>query len=959
MPRTHHLPVVRLRLLFLAVVLSSTIVLALAASADLSQAATAALPTAGLSPPAAQLLSIRRAGHSEASRVRQAECAATGASKQRRARKACVVKKAKAKGTKPNASPRSPGTPPAPSSASAFAITGPPPVEAFAVPAAEPTPPAEFPGDSDKPPGEPPIEAPVAGKASTTTTLSSSPDPSIAGQAVTYTATVSAVAATGNITFEDAGTAIASCAGQSVSSGSATCTLPGYAEASTHSIVATYNGDSDHLGSTSSSLNQVVSRASTSTTLTSSVNPSIVRQPVTYTAKVSPAAATGTVSFDEAGTPIVGCTAQTISSATARCTRSSYAATGSHSITATYSGDGSHFASASPALGQAVDKEGATETATTLSSSLNPSTIGQAVAYTATVSAASATGAITFKDGGVAIPGCIEQAIISGAPTTCTVTYLAEGWHSIIAVYSGDSHYAGSTSPAYGETVHRKPTTVAVSSSLNPSTFGEAVTYTATVDSAAVTGTVEFQQSGVAVAGCAARTVSAGVATCVVSGQPAGWWSMTAIYSGDSHYADSTSPAYGETVHRKPTTTTLESSLNPSAVGQAVTYTGIVNSTAATGTVEFREEGTPISGCTAQPVSLGVATCTVPGYPSWSAYIITASYKGDSSYVASASAALTQTVNPPVESAAPFRLFSPTSFWNKELPANATLDPTSSAVVGAFNVEIAKEVADNKSPTLNTTSYSVPVYTVPADQPTVKVTLEDANKPLTLQAAWDAVPLPADAQPAVGSDKHLVVWQPSTDRLWEFWHLEESSSGWQAAAGGAMENVSSDSGAYGPGAWAGAASWWGASATSLSIAGGLITLEDLEKGQINHALAMALPDTRRGVFASPAERTDGADTEPLSLPEGAHLRLDPSLNLASLHLPKLTLMLAEAAQRYGIIVRDTAGNVALYAQDPTSTGTEPYGRGHGYFEGKSSQQILESFPWSYLQLLKMELHSES
>ena len=105
-------------------------------------------------------------------------------------------------------------------------------------------------------------------------------------------------------------------------------------------------------------------------------------------------------------------------------------------------------------------------------------------------------------------------------------------------------------------------------------------------------------------------------------------------------------------------------------------------------------------------------------------------------------------------------------------------------------------------------------------------------------------------------------------------------------------------------------------------------------GQINHALAIAIPNPRAGVYASPAQRTDGWSTEPLSLPEGAHLRLDPNLDLAALHLPRLTLMMAEAAQRYGIVVRDRAANVAFYAQDPTPTGTEPYTGAHGYFEGQ-------------------------
>jgi hypothetical protein len=307
----------------------------------------------------------------------------------------------------------------------------------------------------------------------------------------------------------------------------------------------------------------------------------------------------------------------------------------------------------------------------------------------------------------------------------------------------------------------------------------------------------------------------------------------------------------------------------------------------------------------------------------------------------------------------PFRFFAPTSFWNKSLPAHARLDRRSAAVVGAFDEEVAREEQGDQAPFINTIAYSVPIYTVPADEPTVRVTLDHTQSPPPLQAAWDAVPLPADAQPAAGTDKHLVVWQPSTDRLWEFWRLEQTPTGWRAAWGGAMRNVSTNPGVYGRKAWPGASPYWGAAASSLSIAGGLITLEDLELGQINHALAIGIPDVHAGVYASPAQRTDGTSTSSLSLPEGAHLRLDPSLDLAALHLPRLTLMLAEAAQRYGIVVRDHTATVSFYAQDPTSTGTNPYAGPHGYFEGKTPAQLLASFPWSYLQLLKMELHSIS
>ena len=214
--------------------------------------------------------------------------------------------------------------------------------------------------------------------------------------------------------------------------------------------------------------------------------------------------------------------------------------------------------------------------------------------------------------------------------------------------------------------------------------------------------------------------------------------------------------------------------------------------------------------------------------------------------------------------------------------------------------------------------------------------------------------------PRPGTDKHLVVWQPSTDRLWEFWRLEDTDARLAGEMGRRDRRTRRLTRApTAPKRGPVPRPSWGARASSLSIAGGLITLEDLEKGEINHALAMAVPNTRDGVYASPAQRTDGMSTEPLSLPEGAHLRLDPNLNLASLHLPKLTLMMAEAAQRYGIFVRDTAANVAFYGAGSDPDRDRTVHRRARLLRRQIAQQILASFPWSDLQLLKMELHGTS
>jgi hypothetical protein len=310
-------------------------------------------------------------------------------------------------------------------------------------------------------------------------------------------------------------------------------------------------------------------------------------------------------------------------------------------------------------------------------------------------------------------------------------------------------------------------------------------------------------------------------------------------------------------------------------------------------------------------------------------------------------------------SSAPFRFFSWWSFWNQTVPASAPVDPSSPVSTAALAGEVAAETATGEGPWINTTKYSVPIYTVAANQPTVRVKLDHLPPVPALQSAWNAVPLPPSAHPASGTDGVLVIWQPSMDRLWEFERLVRREGRWRASWGGAMQHVSSNMGVYGPAAWPGAKPWWGVSASSLSVAGGLISLEDLELGQINHAVAMAIPDVRESVYASPAHRDDGKSADPLSLPEGAHLRLNPNLDLASLHLPRVTLMIAEAAQHYGIFVRDKGANVQFFAQDPTPTGTNPYAGLGGYFEGKSPAQLLAAFPWSQLELLKMELHKTS
>jgi hypothetical protein len=150
---------------------------------------------------------------------------------------------------------------------------------------------------------------------------------------------------------------------------------------------------------------------------------------------------------------------------------------------------------------------------------------------------------------------------------------------------------------------------------------------------------------------------------------------------------------------------------------------------------------------------------------------------------------------------------------------------------------------------------------------------------------------------------------------------------------------------------------WGATATSMPLLGGLMRLDELRAGRIDHALAIGLPETRAGVFSWPAQRTDGNVDSAAAIPEGLRFRLDPRLDLDRLPMAPIVRQMARAAQRYGIVVRDRAGAVAFVAEDPTPTGANPFAGPAGFFGGQYISQLLAAFPWAHLQALRTDLRS--
>jgi hypothetical protein len=270
--------------------------------------------------------------------------------------------------------------------------------------------------------------------------------------------------------------------------------------------------------------------------------------------------------------------------------------------------------------------------------------------------------------------------------------------------------------------------------------------------------------------------------------------------------------------------------------------------------------------------------------------------------------------------------------------------------------QAAKDIADLTGPWIATKTSS-PLYVVPPDQEAVRVQLDAGAWATPLQTALDAVPIPPNAQPADGPDAHITIWQPSTNRLWELWRAKKLADGWHADFGGAMSGASTSAGFYSTESWPGLSNrYWGATATSLPVIAGAMRIDELRSGVIPHALALNVPVARSTVFSWPAQRTDGTSSDPQSIPEGARFRIDPSVDLSKISMPAMTRMMAVAAQRYGMIVRDkTSTALAFFAEDWRQYGFDPYYGDGGFFEGKYPTALMRSFPWQHLQLVKMDI----
>jgi hypothetical protein len=186
-------------------------------------------------------------------------------------------------------------------------------------------------------------------------------------------------------------------------------------------------------------------------------------------------------------------------------------------------------------------------------------------------------------------------------------------------------------------------TSTSITSSLNPSTFGQSVQFNATVSSSGgtPTGTVTFKD-GNTIIGNNVLLVG-NTATLITSSLPAGVHHISATYNGDSSFASSTGNVT-QTVGKANSTTKVTSSLNPSNRGQSVKFTATVSSAAGipTGKVMFMDGNTTLGTGTLN--AAGIAIFSTSSL-SKGAHSITVVYIGDNNFNGSTSGVISQTVN--------------------------------------------------------------------------------------------------------------------------------------------------------------------------------------------------------------------------------------------------------------------------------------------------------------------------
>jgi hypothetical protein len=216
-------------------------------------------------------------------------------------------------------------------------------------------------------------------------------------------------------------------------------------------------------------------------------------------------------------------------------------------------------------------------------------------------------------------------------------------------------------------------------------------------------------------------------------------------------------------------------------------------------------------------------------------------------------------------------------------------------------------------------NYSIPLYWASASTPLLPVKAALGGEGWMGWPATANMPIPPGATPDPQSDAHMLVI--SADRTKEYGCYNMSYSTSRSPAWQADLCATSDLTGSGVRTPAPLANPWyvahGARACGFPLVAGLIRVDEVKAGAIEHALVFAYPGLMSQRFMSPASTGSaiGVSTTGVGMPCGARIQLDPSLDVTKLGLSPAGVMVARALQKYGAYVGDYSGALSLYAEN--------------------------------------------
>jgi hypothetical protein len=264
-----------------------------------------------------------------------------------------------------------------------------------------------------------------------------------------------------------------------------------------------------------------------------------------------------------------------------------------------------------------------------------------------------------------------------------------------------------------------------------------------------------------------------------------------------------------------------------------------------------------------------------------------------------------------------WRPFSDDSPWNTPLGDNPTLDPDSAALVADFR---------SSSPygehlDVNIAGYSIPLYWADASTTKVLVTCRIGGHGFVGTNGSNAtamVPMPPGATPDPEGDHHLLIIDRSTNTEYGMWDAVFSGGAWTCGLGALLDlngtgvrPLAKD-----------ANPWWeahGPRACGFGLVAGLIRPEEIQAGHIDHALVVAYPHVRAGMYIPPASTAQAANGQGAQkdrgIPCGGHIQLDPAVDVDAIDVAPAGKAILRALQVYGAYVGDFSGALSLYGDN--------------------------------------------